>query len=417
MPFAEPEAVVKLITPGARARQNKSLLLYIHVPFCSSKCHFCDWVVGIDTADLIDTGDLRASYVDALCKQIEYYGPVISSLGYEATNLYWGGGTPTRLTPEQITRVHQTLARVVDLSHVAEHTAECSPETVTADHLEAFTRAGLNRISAGAQSFDPQILRRMGRAHSADQISEAMRLFRNAGIKNFNLDLITGFPEQSAASSIESIQRAIDEGVPHLSLYMFREFAEELVSVQQLKRGHREQRSREDRAADYYAAKRALEAAGYEEYVVGYFAKRPEFRFDGEDYYFALRGDSFGFGAGGNSMIGRGFLKSGSPSRYGDANVRAFIADPLAMYAMPIALMPPAFYTVGTFKAFATRDGLRFDRFEDQFGMDFRVLRDRMPKLREWFSEREREGAVFIETADRIALSPETWVSTMMFRQ
>jgi len=61
-----------------------------------------------------------ASYVDALCKQIEYYGPVISSLGYQATNLYWGGGTPTRLTPEQITRVHQTLARVVDLSHVAE---------------------------------------------------------------------------------------------------------------------------------------------------------------------------------------------------------------------------------------------------------------------------------------------------------
>lgn len=415
--LAAPESVVKLITPGARARRNKTLLLYIHVPFCSSKCHFCDWVVGIDTADLIDTGDLRASYVDALCRQIEYYGPVISSLGYEATNLYWGGGTPTRLTPEQITRIHRTLARVVDLSHVAEHTAECSPETVTADHLEAFTRGGLNRISVGAQSFDPQILRRMGRAHSAEQITDAMRLFRNAGIKNFNLDLITGFPEQSAASSIDSIRRAIDEGVPHVSLYMFREFAEELVSVQQVKRGHREQRSREERAADYYAAKQALEAAGYEEYVVGYFAKGPEFRFDGEDYYFALRGDSFGFGAGGNSVIGRSFLKTGSPSRYGDANVRSFIADPLAMHAMPLGVMPPAFYTVGTFKAFATRDGIRFDRFEDQFGMDFRALRDRMPKLREWFSEREREGAVFVETADRIALSPETWVSTMMFRQ
>jgi oxygen-independent coproporphyrinogen-3 oxidase len=333
------------------------------------------------------------------------------------TNLYWGGGTPTRLTPEQITRVHQTLSRVVDLSHVVEHTAECSPETVTADHLEAFTRAGLNRISVGAQSFDPQILRRMGRAHSTEQISEAMRLFRNAGIKNFNLDLITGFPEQSADSSIDSIQRAIDEQVPHLSLYMFREFAEELVSVRQVTRGHREQRSREERAAGYYAAKQALEAAGYDEYVVGYFAKRPEFRFDGEDYYFALRGDSFGFGAGGNSLIGRCFLKTGNPSRYGDAQIRSFIADPLAMHAFPLAVLPPSFYTIGTFKAFATRDGLRFDRFEDQFGMDFHALRDRMPKLREWFSEREREGAVFVETADHIALSRETWVSTMMFRQ
>src|SRR5450432_1228702 len=305
MPLALSEsAVVELITPGARARKNKTLLLYIHVPFCSSKCHFCDWVVGIDTKDLIDTGDLRASYVDALCKQIEFYGPVLSSLGYEVTNVYWGGGTPTRLTPEQITRVNQTLARAVDLSHVVEYTAECSPETVTAEHLDAFTRGGLNRISAGAQSFDPHILRRMGRAHSADQISEAMRLFRNAGIKNFNLDLITGFPEQSAVSSIDSIQRTIDEEVPHLSLYMFREFADDLVSVQQLKRGHREQRSRAERAADYYAAKQTLEAAGYDEYVVGYFARRPEFQFDAEDYYFAMRGDSFGFGAGANSMIG-----------------------------------------------------------------------------------------------------------------
>jgi coproporphyrinogen III oxidase-like Fe-S oxidoreductase len=415
--IADAATLSRLAGPGARARRNKNLLVYFHVPFCSSKCHFCDWVVGYNKADLVNTGELRERYVDAICTQIEAYTPMIRDLGYKVTNIYWGGGTPTRLTPDQMARIFDALAGHIDLRHVVEHTAECSPETVTAAHLEVLRARGLNRASAGAQSFDPQILRRMGRAHSSDQVGKVVDLFHGAGLTNFNLDLITGFPGQTAASSFESIQRAIDAGVPHVSLYMFREFSDGLISVKQVQSGHAVQRSEMDRASSYAEAKALLEANGYEEYIVGYFAKGRQNYFDSEDYYFSLRGDYFGFGAGAASILGRWVLKSGEAGRYGDSHVRDFIQNPLAMIAGPASTMPDMLYTDGYFKAFATREGIQFDQWYDQFGFDFDTFRRRRPGIAEWFTEREKTGAVFTETAKGISLSPETWIDTMIWRR
>ncbi len=412
-----PAQLRRLVEPGAKARINKSLLVYIHVPFCSSKCHFCDWVVGYNKADLVNTGELRARYVDALCRQISAYAPALEEMGYQVTNIYWGGGTPTRLTPAQMAHIYDTLAQIIDLSKVVEHTAECSPETVTPEHLQTLVERGLNRVSAGAQSFDLAILRRMGRAHSTDHINKAIQRFKEAGIKNFNLDLITGFPGQSAGSSLDSIARTVDAGVPHVSLYMFREFADELISVKQVEAGHATQRSRSERSASYWEAKALLEKSNYQEYVVGYFAKAPEFRFDSEDYYFSLRGDYFGFGAGAGSVLGRCVLKSGEAKRYGDSHVRDFIDDPCSMMAGPAAHMPDVLYTDGYFKAFATPEGVRFDRWFDQFGFDFRTFRDHRPSIHKWFEEQEQYGAVFEETSKGIALSAETWINTMIWRR
>lgn len=412
-----PSSVRQLVTPGAGARQNKNLLIYIHIPFCSSKCHFCDWVVGYSTADLVNTGDLRSRYVDALCAQISEYAPMLGELGYRVTNIYWGGGTPTRLEPLQMARIYDTLARHIDLSEVVEHTAECSPETLTSDHLEVLVARGLNRISAGAQSFDAEILRRMGRAHSSDQILKAVRLFQDAGLRNFNLDLITGFPGQTAASSLDSIDSAVGAGVPHLSLYMFREFAQSLITVKQMQSGHIGQRSRDERSRSYWEAKTRLEQANYEEYVVGYFAKGPEMRFDSEDYYFSMRGDYFGFGAGAGSVLGRCVLKAGEAGRYGNSMVRSYIDDPLSMIAGPAAAMPDVLYTDGYFKAFTTRAGIHFKRWRDQFGFDFKAFRTRRSGIARWFREQEEQGATFVETDEGISLSADTWISTMIWRR
>ena len=257
----------------------------------------------------------------------------------------------------------------------------------------------------------------MGRAHSTDHINKAVGRFKESGLKNFNLDLITGFPGQSAESSLDSVARTIDAGVPHVSLYMFREFADELISVKQVESGHATQRSRNERAASYWEAKALLEKSNYKEYVVGYFAKAPEFRFDSEDYYFSLRGDYFGFGAGAGSVLGRCALQSGEAKRYGDSHVRDFISDPLSMVAGHAAHMPDVLYTDGYFKAFATRDGIRFGRWFDQFGFDFQTFRDRRPDIRKWFEEQKQYGAVFEETNEGIALSAETWINTMIWRR
>ncbi|MFB9240517.1 coproporphyrinogen III oxidase family protein [Massilia antarctica] len=416
-PELTPESIRALITSGAQGRADNKLLIYIHIPFCSSKCHFCDWVVGYSKADLLDTGELRSRYVEALCTQIREYAPTLRAANYRVSNVYWGGGTPTRLTPQQMALIHDTLADCIDLSGVAEYSMECSPETVSAGHLELMVPRGLNRISAGAQSFDPQILRKMGRAHSSDQIERALRTFREGGLTNFNLDLIAGFPGQSAESLFDSIQRTIDAGVPHVSLYMFREFSSDLVVVRQLTSGSVKQVSSDERSALYFAAKAMLEQAGFEEYVVGYFAKGEQFRFNSEDYYFAMRGDYFGFGAGAASTIGRCTFKSGEAFRYGDSNVRTYIDAPAAMGMAPLKFVPDVAYTDGYFKAFATPEGINFSRFREQFGFDFKALRAARPAIREWFAEREKNGAVFIETAEGIALSPETWIPTMIWRR
>jgi coproporphyrinogen III oxidase-like Fe-S oxidoreductase len=415
--LASPERVFELVASGARARSNKNLLVYIHVPFCTSKCHFCDWVVGYATADLVDRGELQSRYVESLCAQIAAYAPVLRDLGYTVTNIYWGGGTPTRLSPQYMARIFDTLAEHLDLTGVVEHTAECSPETVTREHLDVLVARKLNRVSTGAQSFDPAILRKMGRAHGPEQIRSAMQSFRDAGLQNFNIDLITGFPDQSNETSLASVREAIDAEVPHVSFYMFRDFAEDLVAIKQAKTGTRSQSSKTERAATYFAAKALFEAAGYEEYIVGYFAREPRFRFDSEDYYFSLRGDYFGFGAGAGGVLGRHALKSGVPSRYGNSNVREFAAEPLPLYAGAMDRMPDVLYTDGYFKAFATKTGINFDRWYDQFGFSFHRFRDERPGIARWFAERILQGAEFVEDSEGIKLTPDTWIETMMWRR
>jgi coproporphyrinogen III oxidase-like Fe-S oxidoreductase len=409
--------VMQLVAPGARARKSKRLLIYVHVPFCSTKCHFCDWVVGYDTADLVHNPDLRAQYVEALCAQIRVYGPRLTELRYRVTNIYWGGGTPTRLTPEQMARVQGELASAFDLSSVIEHTAECSPETMTGAHLETLLRGGLNRVSAGVQSFDDRVLSRMGRAHNAARARDTIALFKSFGLRNFNIDLITGFPDQSGEVVAESVREAVELDVPHISLYMFREFASDLVAVKQVLSGHRAQASRQERASAYLRAKAMLEAAGYEEYVVGYFALKPEFRFDGEHYYFGLMGDYFGFGAGAFSTLGRFSLRSGEASRYGGAEIRSFVDRPTEMFAAPLSALPDQLYLSTYFKAFATPEGIRYARWKDQFGFDFHSFRANRPAIKAWFAEQERAGARFVGTSDGIALSGDTLTSTMMWRQ
>ena len=413
----QPRTIMQLVTPGIRARRSRRLLVYLHVPFCSSKCHFCDWVVGYDTKDLINTAELRDQYVEALSRQIEAYGPRLQELRYEVTNVYWGGGTPTRLTPRHLELLQERLSSVFDLSPLIEHTAECSPETLSDEHITAFQRGGLNRISIGVQSFNDSVLRRMGRAHNAKCAIQAIELARRRGLCNLNIDLIAGFPDLTRAVLLDSVRKAIELEIPHISLYLFREVAEVLVSVRQTVAGYRRQESRQERESAYMAAKTLLEEAGYDQYMVGYFARAPEFAFDAEDFYFSQRGDYFGFGAGAASTIGRWSLKSTETTRYGNSNVREFVEAPEKMAAAPVRSMPDDVYLQSYFKVFATKEGLRFDRWLDHLGFDFREFRTSRPTIGQWFRDREAEGARFVETTKGISLTPETWVTSMIWRR
>src|SRR5882672_5737328 len=116
---------------GADPAGPRDLMLYLHIPFCSSKCHFCDFVADLEVPDLLSGAQIRGRYVDALCRQISGYAPRVAELGYRVRLVYWGGGTPSRLTPDELGRITDTLAASFDLGGVLEHSFESSPETLS----------------------------------------------------------------------------------------------------------------------------------------------------------------------------------------------------------------------------------------------------------------------------------------------
>jgi oxygen-independent coproporphyrinogen-3 oxidase len=408
MPVISADEAVALISPGARARRSKRLLLYVHVPFCSSKCHFCDWVQGVRTADLIDAGELRSAYVDAVSTQIRWYAEPLRALGYQPTNVYWGGGTPTRLSANEIGAIAGALSTSFDLSAVEEHTVESSPETLTDEKLDALKRAGATRISVGVQSFDDAILHRMGRSHDAALAEAAIRRIQEGGVSRFNIDLITSFPDQSVDSVERSIDRAIELEVPHISLYPFRH-VEALVAVRQANAGHRIALDAPERTRIYLTAKKRLERAGYEEYITNYFARAPEHHFDSEAYYFGLYGDFIGFGAGALSHLGRCMLKRGlDVRREGAVDVHGFIARPtdFEMGAKAEAA-PPRVFIDFIVQLFMMPEGVDYARWHDHFGFEFQRIRAH-PVVRALFDRYALAGAVLVEDAQGIRIRADT---------
>jgi oxygen-independent coproporphyrinogen-3 oxidase len=210
--------------------------LYIHIPFCSAICNYCNFNRG-----LFDV-DLKVRYVDALVAEIARAGEVplpfddargtsSASRGVTggaparadsvpADTIYFGGGTPSLLEPDEIARIIAACEASFDVSADREVTMEANPETVTEARLAAFRRAGVNRLSFGVQSFREDELRRLSRLHSAGRARAALGEARAAGFDNVSLDLMMWLPEQSIDHWLESVDAAIALAPEHLSLYL-----------------------------------------------------------------------------------------------------------------------------------------------------------------------------------------------------
>ena len=157
--------------------------LYVHIPFCSSICNYCNFNRG-----LFDEG-LKSRFVEALLKEIRE-GVMGSPLAPSPDTLYFGGGTPSLLTPAEITSIIDASRRSLGLTADAEITLEANPETVTALTLEQFRAAGVNRLSFGIQSFRNEELKRLGRLHSAERAAQVVGVARAAGFDNVSIDLM-----------------------------------------------------------------------------------------------------------------------------------------------------------------------------------------------------------------------------------
>ena len=189
---------------------------YVHIPFCRSKCNYCDFV----SADYGDkTADYADRYLEALVREFSHRLP--STADRHPTTVYIGGGTPSMLSEKQIKFLFETLLdpASVNLNPDLEITFEANPESITEEKLRTLKTSGVNRLSLGLQSFDDDFLRFLGRAHTKDDFLTAFGLARGAGFKNINVDLMFGIPGQTFRDWSESLESAIRLEPEHISVY------------------------------------------------------------------------------------------------------------------------------------------------------------------------------------------------------
>lgn len=196
-----------------------TLGLYIHIPFCKSKCRYCDFCSFPNPKD-----NRVESYLDALCREIEAYGseahPYYSTVRERVVDtVYFGGGTPTLLAPDGLSRVMQALRRVFRIDGNAEIAVECNPATADLAYFRALRAIGFNRLSIGAQSMQDGELRRLGRLHTADDVRATVADARTAGFDNISLDLMFGIPDQTADSLADTLTAVLSLAPEHLSVY------------------------------------------------------------------------------------------------------------------------------------------------------------------------------------------------------
>jgi len=393
--------LIAAIAEAADGHPNRPLAIYVHVPFCSSKCHFCDWVADIPVGRLRGDAVARQAYIRALVRQIGYYGPLLTSIGYRPKVMYWGGGTPARLTADEMDAIATALGDAFDLRALEQWSVETTPNDLSEAKVAAMRAMGVSRVSLGAQSFSPLQLRRSGRAHTAGQITEAVGLLRSGGIGNFNVDLISSFPGEDLATFGATLDAALALDPPHISVYPYRATPKTVMAMQ-LERneltGHTPGRMIEA----YELAMATLRQAGYYEYCHGYWVRRPEHEDKDGNYKYDLAGDKFGFGSGAESIIGH-YLLWNENSKYDQ-----YITGPCDFtFSRQFSLAEPELLTAPIGGALMTREGVVYERFQRLTGLSFRDVRN-TPYMQRWLEILGECGARYVETSSSFRMEAQT---------
>ena len=246
---------------------RRELELYIHIPFCVKKCAYCDFLSGPASNQQIE------EYVQALIEEIRYYKEFAKN--YEVSTVFWGGGTPSLLTGEQMKALMEALGQTFFIRQNAEITMEANPGTVTVEKLLACQKAGINRISFGLQSVNNEELKMLGRIHTYEEFLESYEAARKAGFQNINVDLISAIPKQTVSSWEQTLQTIISLQPEHISAYSL--IVEEGTTFAKLygegcKLEHLLP-TEEDERRMYERTEELLREAGYHRYEISNYAK------------------------------------------------------------------------------------------------------------------------------------------------
>jgi oxygen-independent coproporphyrinogen-3 oxidase len=297
---------------------SRSLGVYLHVPFCRTRCRYCDFYRVGEHRGRMDR------FVAALGRSIDGSAELA---GARVDTVFFGGGTPSLLAPAELGGILERIAGRAELAAGAEITAEANPSDLDLDALRALRAAGINRLSVGVQSFVDRELALLGRRHDSRRAARVVAEARAAGFDNLSLDLMVGIPAQTDGSFARSLERAIALAPDHLSLYLLEVHAGSEIDFLRRERprlfaGEEAQRRR------YLRMRERLAAAGYRQYEISNFAR------SGRECRHNLRywrcDEWLGLGPAAHSHLG------GRRFRH-PPDLEAWLADPLAVEELPIA--------------------------------------------------------------------------------
>lgn len=346
--------------------------LYLHIPFCAARCVYCDFNT------YIDLDHLQARYVETLAREIELVG---NALGRPpAATIFFGGGTPSLLTPNQFEHLLAACKTSFALAPDAEITTEANPSSVDVAYLLAVRDAGINRVSFGVQSFNAATLNFLGRWHSADEARAAVLAANNAGFDNINLDLIYGLPEQTVGEWQQTIESALALEPTHLSLYAL--IVEPGTPLKRsIDRGDVPPPDDDVAAAQYDWTIDRLADAGFAQYEISNWA-----RHQGEpngaspalasqhNLLYWRNCEYAGLGAGAHSYIGgMRYANVRRPQAYIEAVERVTASESVLAPALDEDSLDPIDHELSMREHMMlglrlTREGVGYSTFEDRFG-------------------------------------------------
>ncbi len=372
---------------GAAPAEEPRIGVYVHLPFCSARCTYCDFAIVVGADEKIGV------YLEALEREIALSA---ARLPARADTLYLGGGTPGRLSPEAIAHLVRVVRRWVGLSPGAEITLEANPENVDARMLEGWRQAGVTRLSVGVQSLDPGVLQRTGRGYSPQAALQALRRAAEAGFASLGADLILGLPGEPVGRWTETVERVVATGLDHLSLYLL-----ETDKDAPLTRAVREGRlaaPADDALADAYEASvRVLERYGLAPYEIASFAREGHRSRHNLKYWTDQPYAGFGLGAHAY-LAGERRANVGSLERYLGALARG--AEPVAWREPP---EPERRAREALMLGLRLVEGVDVEALERRWGVGLRE-----PLAAVW--ERARAAGLIRWEGTRVRMPPEAFL-------
>ena len=370
--------------------------IYIHIPFCRSRCSYCDFATGLYESSLAER------YVGALLQEIRNWDEVAP---LPVDTIYFGGGTPSLLTPWQLEAVLDALQGRFAVSSDSEITLEMNPGTVTPESLSGYRLFGVNRASFGAQTFDDSELARLGRSHTTAQTTQTFRMLRDAGFDNVSFDLIAGLPGQTIEGWERNLDRALELRPEHLSFYLL-EVHQGTPLAEHIRTG-KQPPPDDDLAVQMYEKMLARAcAAGYEHYEIsnlcqpGFGSRHNTKYWNGSAYY--------GFGCSAHSY-------DGAVRRWAnERNVLPYIElieQGRTAIVDRTQLEPEEVRSEAVFHGLRLMHGINTQRYRDQFGID--LLAERKAELKR-FSDAgliELDGEMLRLTRSGALLSNEVFAA------